>query len=116
MRGVRYRKGGGFAGVRSCLARDPLPPAKDLGPAAKRLSLVSWFPFRANVLETDNKHFLKTCHFSSTNLYCPIFRLGSIVRWAGADFQDIALKVGGVCSRSPPQRPGCCIEKDGEAF
>ncbi|XP_006246628.1 P2X purinoceptor 5 isoform X1 [Rattus norvegicus] len=49
---------------------------------------------KANVLETDNKHFLKTCHFSSTNLYCPIFRLGSIVRWAGADFQDIALKGG----------------------
>lgn len=49
---------------------------------------------KANVLETGNKHFLKTCHFSSTNLYCPIFRLGSIVRWAGADFQDIALKGG----------------------
>lgn len=49
---------------------------------------------KANVLETDNKHFLKTCHFSSTNLYCPIFRLGTIVRWAGADFQDIALKGG----------------------
>lgn len=66
---------------------------------------MSWLPFRANVLETDNKHFLKTCHFSSTNLYCPIFRLGSIVRWAGADFQDIALKVG------PPWSPGRCIEK-----
>ncbi|XP_021510303.1 P2X purinoceptor 5 [Meriones unguiculatus] len=49
---------------------------------------------KANVLETDNRNFLKTCRFSPNNLYCPIFRLGSIVRWAGADFQDIALKGG----------------------
>lgn len=72
---------------------------------------MSWLPLRTNVLETDNKNFLKTCHFSPENLYCPIFRLGTIVRWAGADFQDIALKVGGVCSGRPSWGHGLCSEK-----
>lgn len=83
--------------IRSHLAKGPLPPGSGL--ATKCLTLPSWLPLRANVLETSNKNFLKTCHFSSKNLYCPIFRLGSVVRWAGADFQDIALKVGSVWFR-----------------
>lgn len=87
-RGIRY-----MLGKRSHLAKCPLPPGS--GSAAEHLTLLSRPPLRANVLETNNKDFLKTCHFSSKNLYCPIFRLGSIVRWAGADFQDIALKVCG---------------------
>ncbi|XP_037056762.1 P2X purinoceptor 5 isoform X3 [Peromyscus leucopus] len=43
------------------------------------------------------KNFIRFPKFNfsnSKNLYCPIFRLGSVVRWAGADFQDIALKGG----------------------
>lgn len=104
MRGIRY-----MLGKRSCLAKGPLPPGS--GPAAEHVTLLSWLPLRANVLETNNKDFLKTCHFSSKNLYCPIFRLGSIVRWAGADFQDIALKVCGVWSGGSPREPGLCREK-----
>lgn len=82
------------AGKRLHLSKGPLLPGS--GPATKCLTFLSWLPLRANVLETNNKTFLKTCRFSSKNLYCPIFRLGSIVRWAGADFQDIALKVCGM--------------------
>nr|XP_026249714.1 P2X purinoceptor 5 isoform X1 [Urocitellus parryii] len=47
---------------------------------------------KANVKEDTN--YLKSCRFSPKNLYCPIFRLGSVIRWAGSDFQDIAMKGG----------------------
>uniref|UniRef100_A0A8C5KPH4 P2X purinoceptor n=1 Tax=Jaculus jaculus TaxID=51337 RepID=A0A8C5KPH4_JACJA len=49
---------------------------------------------KANVGQMDNRDFLKSCRFSSKNRYCPIFRLGSVVRWAGNDFQDMALEGG----------------------
>ncbi|XP_021093797.1 P2X purinoceptor 5 isoform X6 [Heterocephalus glaber] len=49
---------------------------------------------KANVLETKNKDFLKSCRFGPDNHYCPIFRLGSVVQWAGSSFQDIALEGG----------------------
>ncbi|KAM6174586.1 P2X purinoceptor 5 [Erethizon dorsatum] len=49
---------------------------------------------KANVLETKNKDFLKSCRFGPNNHYCPIFRLGSVVQWAGSSFQDIALEGG----------------------
>ncbi|XP_029413318.1 P2X purinoceptor 5 isoform X2 [Nannospalax galili] len=57
-------------------------------PVERRIKLTD------NVLETTNKTYLKTCHFSPKNLYCPIFRLGTIISWAGTNFQDIALKGG----------------------
>lgn len=49
---------------------------------------------KANILETKNKDFLKSCRFGPNNHYCPIFRLGSVVQWAGSNFQDIALEGG----------------------
>ncbi|XP_042636436.1 P2X purinoceptor 5 [Orycteropus afer afer] len=49
---------------------------------------------KTNVLNTQNSSFLKTCRFDLNNLYCPIFRLGSIVRWAGSNFQEMALEGG----------------------
>lgn len=49
---------------------------------------------KANVLETKNKDFLKSCRFGPSNHYCPIFRLGSVVQWAGSNFQDIAVEGG----------------------
>ncbi|KAM4844091.1 P2X purinoceptor 5 isoform 2-T2 [Thomomys bottae] len=48
----------------------------------------------ANVLDTDNKHFLKSCRFGPKTHYCPIFHLGSVLHWAGTSFQDMALKGG----------------------
>lgn len=51
-------------------------------------------PFRSNVLETSDENYLKRCSFDRDNArYCPIFRLGDMVRWTGYDFQDIAVKV-----------------------
>ncbi|XP_073903287.1 P2X purinoceptor 5 isoform X2 [Castor canadensis] len=47
-----------------------------------------------NVLEVSNRDFLKSCRFGPKNRYCPIFHLGSVVRWAGSSFQDIALEGG----------------------
>ncbi|XP_045149390.1 P2X purinoceptor 5 isoform X3 [Echinops telfairi] len=49
---------------------------------------------KTNVQDTQNTSFLKTCHFDLSNLYCPIFQLGSIVQWAGSSFQEMALKGG----------------------
>ncbi|KAM9596570.1 P2X purinoceptor 5 isoform 2-T2 [Trichechus inunguis] len=49
---------------------------------------------KTNVLDTKNSSFLKTCCFDLNNLYCPIFRLGSVVRWAGSNFQEMALEGG----------------------
>ncbi|XP_062031018.1 P2X purinoceptor 5 [Lepus europaeus] len=49
---------------------------------------------KTNVLDTKDKTLLKSCHFGPKNPYCPIFRLGSVVRWAGSSFEDIALEGG----------------------
>uniref|UniRef100_A0A5F9C6G0 P2X purinoceptor n=1 Tax=Oryctolagus cuniculus TaxID=9986 RepID=A0A5F9C6G0_RABIT len=49
---------------------------------------------KTNVLDTKDTTLLKSCHFGPKNHYCPIFRLGSVVRWAGSSFEDIALEGG----------------------
>nr|XP_037843389.1 P2X purinoceptor 5 isoform X4 [Chlorocebus sabaeus] len=49
---------------------------------------------KSNVVDVKDRSFLKSCHFGPKNHYCPIFRLGSVIRWAGSDFQDIALEGG----------------------
>ncbi|POI33019.1 hypothetical protein CIB84_003229 [Bambusicola thoracicus] len=49
---------------------------------------------KMNVLATNNESYLKTCHYSTEHPYCPIFLLGNIVRWAGNDFQEMALEGG----------------------
>ncbi|XP_021271201.1 P2X purinoceptor 5 isoform X4 [Numida meleagris] len=48
---------------------------------------------KMNVLAT-NESYLKTCRYSTEHPYCPIFLLGNIVRWAGNDFQEMALEGG----------------------
>lgn len=68
------------------------------------------------MLDTEDRSYLKFCQFDPKNLYCPIFRVGSLVSWAGSNFQDIALQVGGMHSGSPPWRlegsgPGLCNEE-----
>uniref|UniRef100_A0A2R9CBT8 P2X purinoceptor n=1 Tax=Pan paniscus TaxID=9597 RepID=A0A2R9CBT8_PANPA len=52
------------------------------------------FNFSNNVMDVKDRAFLKSCHFGPKNHYCPIFQLGSVIRWAGSDFQDIALEGG----------------------
>ncbi|XP_012634766.2 P2X purinoceptor 5 [Microcebus murinus] len=49
---------------------------------------------KSNVMDIKDKSFLKFCHFGPENHYCPIFRLGSVIRWAGSSFQELALKGG----------------------
>ncbi|KAM6049214.1 P2X purinoceptor 5 isoform 3-T3 [Chlamydotis macqueenii] len=49
---------------------------------------------KMNVLATDNESYLKSCRYSTEHPYCPIFLLGSIVQWAGSDFQEMALEGG----------------------
>ncbi|XP_077403800.1 P2X purinoceptor 5 isoform X2 [Vanacampus margaritifer] len=52
---------------------------------------------KANVLETADDSYLKRCTFDQVDHpYCPIFRLGDLVKWAGHDFQDMAGKGGSV--------------------
>lgn len=57
------------------------------------------------MLNTNNTTYLKSCQFGPKSPYCPIFRLGSVVSWTGSSFQEIAKKVGGARSGSPPWGP-----------
>ncbi|KAM8834683.1 P2X purinoceptor 5 isoform 2-T7 [Synchiropus picturatus] len=53
--------------------------------------------FKSNVLDTTNDSYLKGCSYDpESHPYCPIFRLGDMVSWAGKDFQDLAGKGGSV--------------------
>ncbi|XP_037348637.1 P2X purinoceptor 5 isoform X2 [Talpa occidentalis] len=49
---------------------------------------------KTNVLDTKDRTFLKSCQYDLKNPYCPIFRLGSMVRWAGSNFTKLALQGG----------------------
>ncbi|XP_078235282.1 P2X purinoceptor 5 isoform X1 [Pogona vitticeps] len=49
---------------------------------------------KTNVLDTDDNSYLKNCRYGPEHLYCPIFSLGSLVRWAGSDFQEMASEGG----------------------
>nr|XP_033812106.1 P2X purinoceptor 4 isoform X2 [Geotrypetes seraphini] len=56
-----------------------------------------WYPkfnfSKRNILPNVSTAYLKTCVYNRyTDPFCPIFRLGSIVREAGQDFQDMAVK------------------------
>ncbi|XP_043846953.1 P2X purinoceptor 5 isoform X2 [Dromiciops gliroides] len=49
---------------------------------------------KSNVLQTKDRSFLKSCHYSPETLYCPIFRLGTLVHYTGNDFQEMASEGG----------------------
>ncbi|XP_066455590.1 P2X purinoceptor 5 isoform X1 [Eleutherodactylus coqui] len=49
---------------------------------------------KANILNTEDDSFLKTCRYSKENHYCPIFHLGKIVSWSGNNFQELAMEGG----------------------
>ncbi|XP_013809334.2 P2X purinoceptor 5 isoform X1 [Apteryx mantelli] len=49
---------------------------------------------KMNVLATSDGSYLKSCRYSTEHPYCPIFLLGNIVRWAGSNFQEMALEGG----------------------
>uniref|UniRef100_A0A8C9T061 P2X purinoceptor n=1 Tax=Scleropages formosus TaxID=113540 RepID=A0A8C9T061_SCLFO len=52
---------------------------------------------KSNVLDTKNESYLKRCQYNKVlHPYCPIFRLGDIVKWSGHQFQDMALKGGSI--------------------
>uniref|UniRef100_A0A665TFQ6 P2X purinoceptor n=1 Tax=Echeneis naucrates TaxID=173247 RepID=A0A665TFQ6_ECHNA len=54
------------------------------------------FP-KSNVFETTDDSYLKRCSYDRENHpYCPIFRLGDVISWAGHDFQSMAVKGGSV--------------------
>ncbi|KAJ6657256.1 hypothetical protein lerEdw1_002623 [Lerista edwardsae] len=49
---------------------------------------------KTNVLDTKDDAYLKTCRYGADQPYCPIFLLGNLVRWAGSNFQEMALEGG----------------------
>lgn len=58
------------------------------------VSCLLYWLLRSNVLETSDDSYLKRCSFDKEkDMYCPIFRLGKLIRWSGHDFQDMAAKV-----------------------
>lgn len=55
---------------------------------------IHYMLFRSNVLETDNKSYLKTCRYDEElHPYCPIFRLGDITKRAGFNIRDMYTNV-----------------------
>ncbi|XP_048836855.1 P2X purinoceptor 5-like isoform X1 [Brienomyrus brachyistius] len=52
---------------------------------------------KSNVLETNDDQYLKKCSYDKIqHPYCPIFRLGDIVSWAGHNFQKMAVMGGSI--------------------
>ncbi|KAG7471283.1 hypothetical protein MATL_G00122800 [Megalops atlanticus] len=52
---------------------------------------------KSSVLDTSDDTYLKKCMYDKVHQpYCPIFRLGDLVRWAGHSFQDMALMGGSI--------------------
>ncbi|XP_019123754.1 P2X purinoceptor 5 isoform X1 [Larimichthys crocea] len=52
---------------------------------------------KSNVLETDNKSYLKTCRYDEElHPYCPIFRLGDITKRAGFNIRDMYTNGGSI--------------------
>jgi len=49
---------------------------------------------RRNILENANRTYLRQCIYDAKrNPFCPIFRLGDIVKSAGENYSDVAIKV-----------------------
>ncbi|KAE8635203.1 hypothetical protein XENTR_v10002544 [Xenopus tropicalis] len=58
-----------------------------------------WYPkfqaFKRNILSNISSSYLKSCQYDKVNHpFCPIFRLGSIVKEAGETFSDMAVQGG----------------------
>ncbi len=52
------------------------------------------FPFRGNFLPNINSSYIKQCNFDfESNMYCPIFKVGDVIRFAQQDFTTLAKKV-----------------------
>lgn len=53
-----------------------------------------YFPFRGNFLPNINSSYIKQCKFDfESNMYCPIFKVGDVIRFAQQDFTTLAKKV-----------------------
>lgn len=49
--------------------------------------------FRSNVLPSSNHTYLKSCYYDKVHHpFCPIFRVGDLVKWTGHSFQEMAVK------------------------
>lgn len=56
--------------------------------------LIFLFSCRRNILPSINSSYLRKCIYDSqTDPFCPIFRLGKIVKAAGQNFEEMAVKV-----------------------
>lgn len=50
---------------------------------------------RNNIIRTSNATYLQSCIYNNeTDPFCPVFKLGDMVRAAGHNFSEMALKVG----------------------
>ncbi len=53
-----------------------------------------YFPFRGNFLPNINSSYIKQCNFDfESNMYCPIFKVGDVIRFAQQNFTTLAEKV-----------------------
>ena len=54
------------------------------------------FDFRRNILDTQDKDYLSSCRYNAhdeQDRFCPIFKLGDIVKIAGEDYDSLAFYV-----------------------
>uniref|UniRef100_A0A4X2LSH3 Purinergic receptor P2X 6 n=1 Tax=Vombatus ursinus TaxID=29139 RepID=A0A4X2LSH3_VOMUR len=50
--------------------------------------------FKTNTLETLDNTYFKSCRYDALfSPFCPVFRVGDVVKAAGGDFEDLALSV-----------------------
>ena len=52
--------------------------------------------FRRNILETQNKTYLSSCRYNSSDIYdrlCPIFEIKTILKETGTEFEAIGVVV-----------------------
>uniref|UniRef100_A0A3B3ZCE0 P2X purinoceptor n=1 Tax=Periophthalmus magnuspinnatus TaxID=409849 RepID=A0A3B3ZCE0_9GOBI len=103
--GVCIKKNGTCEIRAWCPVENSLKPQKPLLAAAENFTVYiknyirfPKFDFsKSNVPETNEATYLKNCTYDSKrDPYCPIFRLGQLVKWAGNDFRKMATSGGTV--------------------
>lgn len=56
--------------------------------------MICLYVYRGNFLPTISDDYIKKCNFDMvSNTYCPIFRVGDVVRYAQQNFTKLADKV-----------------------
>ena len=57
---------------------------------------------RRNIIDNATSNYLASCIYNpKINPYCPVFRIGDIVRWSGSKYDQVAIEVRESLSSHP---------------